>query len=112
MAYDALRETKPCRASREYLRILELAARENESSVDDALRILLEEDHAITFQAVQEWIGRRETVRPVTEVQVETIDLSSFDVLFRHKEVWDGIGGGSEATAGGMPSGAPSAHVS
>jgi hypothetical protein len=27
--------------------------------------------------------------------------LSSFDVLFRHKEVWDGIGGGSEAMSVG-----------
>ena len=41
MAYDALRETHPSRASREYLQILELAARENESLVDDALRALL-----------------------------------------------------------------------
>ena len=40
MAYDALRETAPSRAAREYLQILELAARENESLVDDALRLL------------------------------------------------------------------------
>src|SRR5208337_3177041 len=38
MAYDALRQTTPKRAAREYVQILELAARENESLVDDALR--------------------------------------------------------------------------
>src|SRR5271157_741186 len=91
---------------------LELAARENESLVDDALRLLLEEDQAITLAAVKEWVGRRETARPVTDVQVELTNLSSFDELFRHKEVWDCIGVGAETTAGGVPSRAPSAHVS
>jgi hypothetical protein len=112
MAYDALRETTPSRASREYLQILELAARENESLVDDALRMLLEEDLPITFQAVSEWVGRRETARPVTDVQVELTNLSSFDVLFQDREVWHGVGIGDETTADGMPSRAPSAYVS
>jgi len=112
MAYDALRQTTPKRAAREYVQILELAARENESLVDDALRLLLEEDQAITLAAVKEWVGRRETARPVTDVQVELTNLSSFDELFRHTEVWDGIGVGAETTAGGVPSRAPSAHVS
>jgi hypothetical protein len=112
MAYDALRETSPRAASREYLRILEVAARENESLVDDALRTLLEEDKTITAQAVKEWVERREAVRPVTEVHVEAVELSQFDLLFQHKEVWDGCGDGGEATAHGVPSGAPFAHVS
>jgi hypothetical protein len=111
MAYDALRETAPGRASREYLQILELAARENESMVDNALRALLEEEQTITAQGVKEWIERRETVRPVTEVQVDGTDLSSFDMLFYHKEVWDGIGDGSEAAAHRVPERASLAHV-
>jgi hypothetical protein len=110
MAYDALRETTPSRASREYLQILELAARENESLVDDALRTLFEEDRPITFQAVKEWVERREAARPATEVQVELTMLSSFDMLFQYKEVWDGVG--CEATVDGVSSRAPSAHVS
>jgi hypothetical protein len=110
MAYDSLREHAPNRASREYLQILELAARENESLVDDALRTLIDGDLPITFEAVRDWVGRRETARPVTEVEVELPNLSSFDVLFQHKEVWDGVGVG-EATAGGVSWGAPSAHV-
>jgi len=111
MAYDALRETSPNRASREYLQILERAARDNEALVDDALRVLLEEDQPITAQAVVDWIGRREPARPATEVHVEATQLSSFDLLFCHKEVWSGCGDGGEAEAGGMPSGAPFAHV-
>jgi hypothetical protein len=112
MAYDALREAAPKGASREYLQILELAARENESLVDDALRMLLEENRPITFQAVKDWVERRETARPVTEVEVEPTNLSSFDALFQYKEVWHGIGVGGETAADGVPSGAPSAHVS
>jgi hypothetical protein len=112
MAYDALRETAPSRASREYLRILELAARENEDLVDTALRALLEEERAMSAEAVKEWIGCCDTVRPVTDVAVETTDLSSFDMLLNCKEVWDGFADGSEAAAGGMPAGASLAHVS
>ena len=112
MAYDALRETAPSRASREYLAILELAARENEDLVDNALQALLEEERGISAQAVKEWIGCRETARPVTDVSVEATDLSSFDMLFKHKEVWDGFADGSEAAAGGMPARASLAHVS
>ena len=112
MAYDALRETAPNRASREYLQILELAARENEALVDDALRVLLEEDQPITAQAVKEWIGRREPARPVTEVQVEATDLSSFDCCSNTRRC--GMASATEVkqTADGVPAGAPLAHVS
>jgi hypothetical protein len=112
MAYDAVRETAPGRASREYLQILELAARENESLVDDALRALLEEEQTITAQGVSEWVGRHATPRPVTDVRVEATDLSSFDDLFDHKEAWNGIVDRGEAATRGMPAGASSAHVS
>jgi hypothetical protein len=112
MAYDALREAAPRRASQEYLEILELAARENESLVDDALRALLEQDEAITAQAVKEWVGRREAVRPITEVHIEAVELSEFDLLLQHKEVWDGVGDGTEAAAGRVPSRAAFAHDS
>jgi hypothetical protein len=112
MAYDALRETRPSHASREYLQILELAARESESSVDIALRMLLEEDEPITCQAIREWITRPETKGFLTEVRVEATDLSSFDELFCHKEVWDGFSSGSESAACGVPEGTPFAHVS
>ena len=83
-----------------------------QSLVDDALRALFEEDRPITFQTVKEWIERREAARPATEVQVELTTLSSFDVLFQHKEVWDGFADGSEAAARGVPAGTSPAHVS
>jgi hypothetical protein len=102
----------PASAVRTYLRILELAAREDESAVDDALRMLLAEERILTFEAVEEWIGRRDAVRPVTDVEVEAAELSSFDTLFEHKEVWDGFGDGVEAAVGGVPAGTALAGVS
>jgi hypothetical protein len=107
MAYDALRETTPDRASREYLKILELAAREN-----DALRSLLDGEQPILAPAVVAWIKCQEPARPATEVYVEATQLSSFDQLFAHREVWDGFGDGSEDTAGGVPARASFADVS
>ena len=52
MAYDVLREAHPSRrASKEYLAILYLAARENESAVDEALRVLLDREEPLTAES-------------------------------------------------------------
>ena len=112
MAYDALREATPGRATREYLAILELAAREDESGVDEALRALLDEERPITAQAVVDRMGHREPARPVTEVRIDATELSIFDMLFQHKEVWDDFGDGGESPADRVPAGASFAHVS
>ena len=96
MAYDALRESHPSRASREYLEILHLAARENESAVDDALRVLLDKDTVITVPAVRERLQSEQAAPGVTDVVIEEVDLSSFDELLTHKEVWDGCAHGCE----------------
>ena len=42
MAYDVLKDQRPGRAVKEYLAVLLLAAREGESGVDEALRLLLD----------------------------------------------------------------------
>jgi hypothetical protein len=88
MAYDLLCETDPARASREYLEILHLAARESEVAVDDALRLLLDEGRSLTLQTVRELVVRPAEIPAVTEVNVEPADLSVFDELFNHQEVW------------------------
>jgi len=116
MAYDGLRETRPARAVREYLKILRMAAKQSETGVDDALRALFGQDRPITPEAVEEFVRREEEVPAVTEVAVETADLESFDDLFTNKEVWDGFAqgredGGCEGAADGLLEGAASAHV-
>jgi hypothetical protein len=83
MAYDALQESAPLRASKEYLKILKLAAEIGEVQVDEALRELLAgaEDVAITVESIGEVLAQLETIAPVTMVEVTLVDLASFDQL-------------------------------
>ena len=83
MAYDALQETAPGRAVKEYLKILKLAAEEGETAVGEALRELLEgkTEAAITAESVGELVRKLDTITPVTVVEVTPVDLASFDAL-------------------------------
>ena len=119
MAYDALKESMAHRASQQYVQILHLAARESETAVDEALRVLLADERPVTFEAVQEAVRRPGApgLAPVTEVLVEMTDLACFDDLllkdlFQDKEVWDG-GQRCESDGGsdGVPAGVALAGV-
>jgi hypothetical protein len=112
MAYDALRESQGERAHKEYLGILHLAARQSETAVDEALRILLASDRPVTRAAVEELVHRAEEVPAVTDVTVEEVDLLSFDDLLTHKEVWDEFQGGCEGEVDGLLAGTALADVS
>ena len=83
MAYDALQETSSGQAVKEYLKILKLAAEEGETPVDEALRELLEREAeaTITVESIEEVLRRLDTVAPVTEVAVASVNLASFDEL-------------------------------
>jgi hypothetical protein len=82
MAYDALREASPRSANRQYLKILELAAKEGEAAVDGAIRLLVEEDKAITFHEVRDFVGHSQRIPPVTDVAIDRVDLAVFDALY------------------------------
>lgn len=116
MVYDALREARPGRAAKAYLRILDMAAKESQTAVDAALLALLAQDRPITPEAVQKLLRREEEVPAVTEVTVEAVNLERFDDLFTHKEVWDDFDqgwedGGCERTADGLLEGTAPAYV-
>jgi hypothetical protein len=82
MAYDALRESAPQRAAKEYLKILKLAAEIGEVQVDLALRELLAgEEAVITVDAIGAMLAQLDTIVPVTMVEVTLVDLTSFDQL-------------------------------
>ena len=63
MAYDALREAQPKRGHKEYLGILNLAARQSETAVDEALRTLLDSDRPVTQAAVEALVQRARRFR-------------------------------------------------
>jgi hypothetical protein len=84
MAFDELKDQLGARGSKEYLAILELAAKESEAEVDEVLRVLLEKGEGsaptITAETVKEAMGQSRAERK--EVNVVAVDLRLFDELF------------------------------
>src|SRR2546425_576739 len=75
MAFDELKDKLGPRGSKEYLAILELAAKESEAKVDEALRGLLEKGEGwVRAEAVRERLGA-ERKGSVREVHVASVDL-------------------------------------
>jgi len=91
MAWDALREVIPQRANKRYLALLEIAAKEGEARVDDALRCLLEQgeigEGKLSVEAVRTLL-KGTNMLPATHIAVSDVSLSSFDEL---------LAGGSES---------------
>ena len=88
MVFDVLQEKlgRP-KGSKEYLKILELAAKESEVQVDEALRALLEGGiEEISAKRIEMMLSfhRGDTAR---DVQVAAVDLGIFDELCKVREV-------------------------
>jgi hypothetical protein len=90
MAYDALHESTEARSSKEYLKILKLAAEVGEVQVDAALRELLEErpGAVITAESIGAVLSKLDSILPVTMVEVAPVDLAIFDQLCSEMKVW------------------------
>ena len=91
MVWDALRELTPARANKRYLEILEVAAKDGEVRVDEALRCLLEQgdisEGKLNAEAVRAMLHQADLLPPATQVTVADISLAIFDEL---------LGSGSE----------------
>jgi hypothetical protein len=87
MVFDVLQEKlgRP-KGSKEYLKILELAAKDSEVKVDEALRSLLEGDEEISAKGIKSMLGLG-CGAAVRDVQVAAIDLGLFDQLCDAREV-------------------------
>ena len=81
MAYDILKRGSTNRADKEYLKILYLAARENESAVDDALRYLFDSEEPVTVRAVEEIIESGRKPNSPRDVTIDDVDIKAYDVL-------------------------------
>jgi len=87
MAYDALLDHRSkSAATKDYLEILRLAAYESEVAVDEVLRDLLRNDsnkEAWAIEAIQSAVALicHGDIRAVTDVQVDEVDLTTFDRL-------------------------------
>jgi len=87
IAYDILRDGRTIRqASKEYLRILELAAKEDEYLVNEALRLLINHEEEISFEKVKEFIDSKQKPPEPTDVYIEEVDINFYDTLFETPE--------------------------
>jgi len=86
MAYDWLEKDHPSRSAKEYLGILHLAAKQNETTVDYALRTLIENERPISVGAVETIIGSLEQIPSPTQVTITEVDLGAYDALLSIKE--------------------------
>ena len=88
MAYDELKQNHSVsKASKEYLLILKLAARESESAVDDALRSLFDRDRSISAASVENLFFSGQKPIPVTDVRISLVALQAYDCLLGGAEV-------------------------
>ena len=81
MAYDDLQHHDPSGSAKEYLGILELAAKENESAVDAALRFLLDGSRPVTFANVKAIVDSGQPLESAKDIDVSDVDLSQYDSL-------------------------------
>ena len=81
MAYDMLKKSSPNRAAKEYLKILYLAARENESLVDAAINELIENDRSIDFKDIEKFVTSNRKITSIKDVSVDKVDIRAYDVL-------------------------------
>jgi hypothetical protein len=85
-AYDTLLEQGSSRAAKDYLRILELAAKESETGVDAVLGRLLEWNVPITPTAVADHLRHDLGLPRAMEVRIAMVDLSMYDGLLDTRE--------------------------
>jgi hypothetical protein len=88
MAYDELKQHHAVsKASKEYLLILKLAAKESESAVDDALRFLFDRDRSISAETVKSLLLSGQKPVAVTDVRISAVVLHAYDCLLGRAEV-------------------------
>ena len=87
MAYDLLKRSSPNRAAKEYLKILYLAARENETLVDKALDFLIDNEETITVDAVESLVKSEQKITSAKDVCIDKVDIKAYDALIEERMV-------------------------
>ena len=88
IAYDLLREQAGAKqGNQQYLKLLELAAHENETLVNETLRFLLGQAGPLDVGVVEERVKARLRPPAVTEIEIAPVDLRIYDQLLEYEEV-------------------------
>jgi hypothetical protein len=96
VAYDRLKSQYVGSADKQYLKILELAAKESQSLVEAAIGRLSDMDQAMSFEAVEALVQSGQQMAAPTRVQVDEVDLSAYDQLLDGPAAGLGLGVGHE----------------
>ncbi len=84
IAYDLLKKRLTAKkAVKEYLSILYYASKEGESKVNDALRVLLNEERFTNLESLKEIVESEQKIPAVTDVTVDTVNISAYDELLQ-----------------------------
>jgi len=86
MAYDALKANGEKKGRKAYVQLLELAAKESESRVEDALRWLLAQGESFSFEPVEALVLSAQRLLAPTEISIDEVDLAWYDELLNPQE--------------------------
>jgi hypothetical protein len=92
VAYDRLVHQSAGGAGKQYLKILELAAKQSQSLVEGAIGRLCELDQLISFEAVEALVQSGQELCSPTAVQVDAVDLGIYDQLLEGQALQMGMG--------------------
>jgi hypothetical protein len=92
VAYDRLKSQHAGSAGKQYLKILELAAKESESLVEAAIGRLCDTDQSVNFEAVESLVQGGQKLAAPTAVWVDEVDLSAYDQLLDGAGAEPGLG--------------------
>jgi hypothetical protein len=84
IAYDSLKKRYAEKSAvKQYLSILYIAAKESETSVDNALKIMIDKNMAICKEEVQILMQSNEPVFKTTDIHIQAVDLNDYDQLLQ-----------------------------
>ena len=89
MAYDLLKASVPAKSDLEYLKILDLAAKESETLVDQILEEMIEKQMPINSLAVKTLLSEKQDALSYTprDVTIDDVDIGIYDTLFEQVSV-------------------------
>ncbi len=81
ITFDLLKEQNPVNANKEYLKILNLAAKESEDQVDKALMISIDADDDISFTGIEKIVLSESACDFSFPIEISPVDLKLYDAL-------------------------------
>jgi hypothetical protein len=80
-AYDWLCQHMTTKSSKEYLKILQLAAKVNETQVDTAITWLLDQNLPIEYESIEDLVENADKLPSVQQLNIPQPNISAYDEL-------------------------------